>query len=309
MPRLSVLLPALNAQSTVSHAVRSTLTALPRDSELTVLNDGSTDATSKILHSITDKRLKIIDGQGSGGVAQALNLLLDSTDSEFVARMDADDICLPWRFTTAMGPLKHHADVVFSPVIDLKGRLPIPDPPMPITPEAFGLHLLLRNPVSHPTMIARRSTLEAAHGYRAVPSEDYDLWLRLVAAGVRLQRVAVWGVVYRIHSSQITASSSWRSRSWNSPQQAESFAAASEHLVGEPLKRLVQISQMEPVARAHALAAFEQAIQPAVASISGVQGALLSHKYKQRLTWVKKQLAHPSSQSVHTSLLRSDNND
>lgn len=46
MPRLSVILPALNAEDTVARAVSSTLRALPADAELVVLDDGSTDDTA-----------------------------------------------------------------------------------------------------------------------------------------------------------------------------------------------------------------------------------------------------------------------
>lgn len=297
MPELTVILPARNAEQTVRGAVTSTLKALPKDAELVVLDDGSTDGTSEILQAVRDRRLRVINGAGSGGVAPALNTLLEKTDSRLVARMDADDICLPWRFHTTLPAFEQGVDVVFSPVIELHGKRLAPGLLMPIPPEIFGLHLLLSNPVSHPTMIARRSSLEEAGGYRHVPSEDYDLWLRLVAAGAGLRRVTWWGLLYRIHDSQITASIKWRTRSWTSPEQAEAFADASEQIVGQRLSRLVQIPEMPSGQARAALSEFERAVAPVIARIPGMQGGFLRSKLRKRLRWVEDNLG-PAGQLI-----------
>lgn len=292
MPELSVILPARNAEKTVRQAVTSTLRAMPKDAELVVLDDGSTDSTAAVVRSVTDPRLRLLEGTGSGGVANALNLLLENTDSDLVARMDADDICLPWRFRTTV-PALDRADVVFSPVIDLVGRLPRPGAPLPVSPEAFGLHLLMTNPVSHPTMLARRGVLDAVGGYRDVPSEDYDLWLRLAASGVPARRVAPWGLVYRVHPGQVTASARWRQDSWASTAQAEAFADASERLVGRRLTRLVRMPSLEPGDRERALAGYEAAVGPMVAAFPGIQGAFLRRRLARRLRWVRDAPVNP----------------
>lgn len=293
MPELSVLLPARNAEATVHRAVTSTLRAMPRDAELVVLDDGSTDSTAAVVRSVRDPRLRLIEGQGSGGVANALDLLLDRTDSDLVARMDADDVSLPWRFRTTLPALDRDADVVFSPVIAWNGRTPWsarPGVPVPISPEAFGLHLLMTNPVSHPTMLARRSVLEAAGGYRDAPSEDYDLWLRLAADGVPARRVATWGLLYRVHPDQVTASADWRRESWDSPEQAMAFADAAERLTGRRLNRLVRIPSLDPREREEALAEYEAAVRPLVAGFPGLQGAFLRRRLEQRLRWTAETL-------------------
>ena len=290
MPRLTVLLPARNAEKTVKQAVSTTLRGMPTDSELVVLDDGSTDSTAAVLDRISDPRLKVIHGTGSGGVGPALNTLLAATDSELVGRMDADDLSLPWRFATTIPVFERGADVVFSSVMEFRGYRLNPGIPVRITPEAFGLHLLLTNPVSHPTMIARRSILDAVGGYRAVPSEDYDLWLRCAGSGAQLHRVGIWGLLYRIHPTQITASSRWRQESWNSPEQAEAFADASERIVGKRLKRLVQIAQMDPAAADTALTDFVTSVGPAVSHVGGIQGVFLRRRLRKRLEWMANQM-------------------
>lgn len=97
MPRLSVLMPVYNSAATLPAAVKSTLRALPEDSELVILDDGSTDRTLALAQGFTDQRVRVLS-QSNAGVAAALNALLSASDSEFIARMDADDIVLPGRF-------------------------------------------------------------------------------------------------------------------------------------------------------------------------------------------------------------------
>ena len=85
----------------------------------------------------------------------------------------------------------------------------------------MGWHLLLTNPVCHPTMLATRDIIDRVGGYRSVPAEDYDLWIRVASAGGRIRRLASWGLLYRIHPGQVTGNKAWRSDSWKNPDQAQ----------------------------------------------------------------------------------------
>jgi GT2 family glycosyltransferase len=236
MPRLTVIMPAYNAASTIARAVRSTLFDLPRDAELHVLDDASTDDTLLVLQTLAevDRRVIVSSAQDNRGVAPTLNALLESAHSEFVARMDADDVVIPGRFRRAVGALRTgSADVVFGGVVHLgPGRRLRPAAQLPISPEAFPSFLLLQNPVTHSTMVARSSVLQDQGGYRRVPSEDYDLWLRLVAGGHRLRRLAQPGVVYRHHDAQITATPDWQAAAVDNPLTARAHAELSEHVLG-----------------------------------------------------------------------------
>lgn len=208
MPRLSVLMPAYNSESTVEKAVRSTLRALPSDAELRVMDDGSTDGTLRVLEPIAfaEKRLVVTAAPQNGGVARTLNSLLGASDSELVARMDADDVVLPWRFAVSSAVIERtRTDAVFMSVVhNDAGRLR-PMAPLPLGPRGVRAALLVGNPVAHSTMMARRSALDAVSGYREVPSEDYDLWMRLSADGYALRRTGTPGIVLRRHESQVTA--------------------------------------------------------------------------------------------------------
>lgn len=239
MPRLTVILPALDAAATLGLALSSTLRALPRDAELVVLDDGSQDATPQILDRTRDPRVRVLRSEAPSGVAGGLRRLLAETDSELVGRMDADDVCLPWRFHHQLAVHDRLSPAVqFTQVLEFGPRRLRPGAPLAMGAAETEVQLLLRNPMSHPSMLGRRSAIDAVGGYRDVPSEDYDLWLRLAAAGEPVVRTATTGLLYRVHPHQITASASWRERSWHDPLQATAFGDLAQRVLGTRRRRL-----------------------------------------------------------------------
>ncbi|TPW76407.1 glycosyltransferase family 2 protein [Schumannella soli] len=241
MPRLTVLLPVHDGAATIGAAVRSTLRALPRDAELRVLDDASGDATARVVEGIADARLRLDRSARPLGVAAGLNRLLAASDSELVARMDADDLTLPGRFARQVRALRRHrADLLFGTVVQFSsgGRRIRPTAPTGVSAAAFPLHLLLTNPVAHPTLVARRAVLDELGGYASVPSEDYELWLRAAARGHRLVRDGAPAIAYRVHPAQVTASSGWRRASWTDPATAGAFDRLARDRLGRGARRL-----------------------------------------------------------------------
>ncbi|WP_019483207.1 glycosyltransferase family 2 protein [Arthrobacter sp. TB 23] len=236
MPRLTVIMPAHNAEATIVRAVGSTLSDLPGDAELHVLDDASTDGTLDILDRVasSDKRLRVSVASSNQGVAKTLNALLATATGEYVARMDADDVVIPGRFRSALSALEHNtADVVFGGLVHLgPGRRLRPAAQFPISPVAMPYFLLLINPVTHSTMVGRLSVLAETGGYREVPSEDYDLWLRMAARGYRLRRLARPGVMYRHHLEQVTAGAEWIAAARSNPVTAHAHSRLSQMVLG-----------------------------------------------------------------------------
>ncbi|AZI57351.1 glycosyltransferase [Nakamurella antarctica] len=289
MPLLSVLLPVKNGDQTIEGAVRSTLRGMPKDSELVVFNDGSTDRTVSKLATIVDSRLRIDSSDESRGVAMGLNHLLEITDSKYVARMDADDYSLPWRFIQQLHALRSGTDVVFTHRVDWRPerKRVTPTAPLAISDRAFPYYLMLSNPVAHSTMAALRQTVVSVGGYRNVPSEDYDLWLRLAAARADLRRLALWGLAYRLHPSQITASTEWRHRSWSDPLIAEAFSLLSVQRLGEPSRRLVAIGADQATPQAdllRELGEFGRRFKAAIHHLERPERYLVKRKLAQRIT-------------------------
>jgi serine acetyltransferase/glycosyltransferase involved in cell wall biosynthesis len=299
MPRLSVIVPAYNAADTIASAIRSTVRALPRDAEVVILDDGSDDGTADAARGVDDRRVRVLS-RPNRGVAATLNDLLEATDSEFVARMDADDIVLPGRFRRQLRAMGQGVDGVFSTVVTWGSGFPGVPRPSGISPDDFGMHLLLTNPVAHSTFLGRRSAVIDAGAYREIPTEDYDLWLRMAARGARLQRLAVPGLAYRVHPGQVTASAEWRRSSWENPDIAEAYASLAERLLGSPAIRITSLSiddsrtGPEKVAEVDRFAAdFSNAIE----EHSQPAQRALRRKLAERRAWLADRVREETSQA------------
>lgn len=213
--KISVLVPAHNAENTIILALKSTLRALPKSSEVLVMLDNCTDKSAERVSKISDPRLKVFTSNTQLGVARALNQLLSQSTGEFIARMDADDVCLPWRFRSQLGQMrKFKADFIFSNAIlfgwGVKPFGVLPQLPVSLDSQIATLALLIANPFVHPTMLAKKSSITLLGGYAKCPAEDYDLWLRAAAAGLCMHKVRTYGLLYRVHKRQLTQQTQWK---------------------------------------------------------------------------------------------------
>lgn len=225
MPLLSVLLPVKDSARTLPAAVSSTLRALPKDAEIVILDDGSRDDPQGALGSIVDSRIRLLRMDPSLGVGAGLQYLLDHSDSLYVARMDADDITFPGRFILQTRALQRGADFVFSTIVKFSDgvRTVRPGLPLPISPAAMPLHLLVHNLLCHPTMMARRDAIVAAGGYRRTAAEDYDLWLRALTQGARMARLATPLLAYRHHGKQVSKQAGYTAQATSDPQLRDAY--------------------------------------------------------------------------------------
>src|SRR5881628_1397374 len=110
-PTVTVLMPVLNGERYVREAVDSILRQSWSDFEFVIVDDGSTDATPRILHSFDDARIRIITNPSREGIAKALNRGLVSATRDFIARHDADDVAHPARLATEIAFLRANPDV------------------------------------------------------------------------------------------------------------------------------------------------------------------------------------------------------
>jgi len=209
-PVVSVLIPVYNGGEFFRAAVQSVLAQTFRDFECLILDDGSTDESGKIADELArrDQRVRVIHRENRGLVA-TLNELVDAARGEFVARMDADDLCLPERFARQVDFLAQHPRVVCVGcaywMIDEADRtiaqIRVPVDDATIQQNALRGHA----PISHPSAMVRTAALRAVGGYRAAfyPAEDLDLWLRLGELGA-LANLGEPLLRYRVRSDSIS---------------------------------------------------------------------------------------------------------
>lgn len=217
-----------------------------------VIDDGSTDETVALLNRVMDNRLIVEKNHHQAGLASALNQGIALARGELVARMDSDDICLPWRFQLQerkMAKLED-LDFLFSTAIvfgrPLRPYWCLPQLPIRMGDRSFKLALASWNPAVHPTLMARKDALIELGGYRDVAAEDLDLWLRAGLGGYKFRRLAVPTVALRLHDRQTTRQVAWKNAQ-NSQSEigilrrklAESMAGAHRHsdLIGSRIRR------------------------------------------------------------------------
>ena len=109
MPTISVIIPAYNAERTILETIASVQQQTFSDLELIVVDDGSTDRTLELLHSVTDERLKIFSYQNAG-VSVARNRGISHATGEFIGFLDADDLWTPDKLETQLTALQQHPE-------------------------------------------------------------------------------------------------------------------------------------------------------------------------------------------------------
>lgn len=210
MPQISVLLPVFNAASFVASAVESVLTQTYGDFELIIIDDGSTDSSLEILQRLAarDNRIRL-SSRENRGIVLTLSEMLAQAQGDLIARMDADDICRPHRLERQKAYLDAHPECVAlgsrSLFIDPEG-LPIFEFMEYFSHEDIDRALMMPIiGILHPTLMARRSAIEAVGGYRSgYPHvEDLDLFLRLAEIG-RLANLPEVLLHYRNHLSSVS---------------------------------------------------------------------------------------------------------
>jgi hypothetical protein len=208
-------MPARNAAATVRAAAASVLRQTERDLALVCVDDGSSDGTAEALDrlAVRDRRVRVLRGPGEG-IARALNRGLDACDAEVVARMDADDVAHPCRLAVQLEALRAlPALAAVGGRVRLFPRAAVRDGMARyaawlnglVTPELVERDLLVEAPLVHPAAAIRREALAGAGGWRDGDfPEDYDLWLRLAAAGGRLSNVSAPVLGWRESPGRLT---------------------------------------------------------------------------------------------------------
>ena len=200
MPAISVLLPAYNAESTLAAALRSVQRQTEVDWECVVVDDGSQDGSERVARAFAagDTRFRVVR-LAHGGIVAALNAGAELCRGELVARMDADDLMARRRLERQRQALDADASLAgvgchvrFFPRLGMTDGLRSYERWLCAIGDANAVEreAFVECPLAHPTLMLRRTALQAC-GYRdgAWP-EDYDLVLRLLQQSKRLGVVA-----------------------------------------------------------------------------------------------------------------------
>ncbi len=206
-PVVTVVMAAHNAERYVSETIDSILAQTLSEWELIAIDDGSTDATQKILdrYAANDPRIRLIR-QNNSGLAASLNTGIAEARGSYIARIDADDVAMPHRLAIQIAWLDAHREVhaLGSSAIYLAdGIRSTKKITVPTEPSTIELALRRGNCMIHSTIMLRSDSVRKVGGYRKcfVAGQDYDLWLRMSEHG-KLANLAEPLIYYRFHAEQ-----------------------------------------------------------------------------------------------------------
>lgn len=192
MPAISVLMGTYNEKTEyAAHAIDSILGQTFTDFEFIICDDGSKAAFFQWLQAYCrkDPRIMLLRNESNRGLAAALNRCMRHASGVYIARMDADDISKAGRFEKQLSFLRQHGEYALAgcnaQLID--GRGIWGERRLERTPRKESF--LDTSPFIHPAVMIRREVMEELHGYCESPKilkvEDYDLFMRMYAAGCR----------------------------------------------------------------------------------------------------------------------------
>jgi len=210
-PDISIVMSVYNNAETLPASLDSILSQEGVELEFIVIDDGSTDASGKILDETAgrDPRLRVVHKENEG-LTRALIDGCAMASAPWIARQDADDVSLPGRLAAQLSLSRLHPDAV---LISSWGRTVGPEREFlcevrrPIDPdEAFDqIRDQKIGPPSHGSVMFSKRAYEACGGYRPefYYAQDSDLWLRIISEGTVVYAQGVF-YEYRLSPSAIS---------------------------------------------------------------------------------------------------------
>lgn len=207
-PKISVVMSVYNSSAFVAEAIESVLQQSFSDFEFIIINDGSSDNSEAIITSFKDKRINYIVNEGNKGLIYSLNRGISVAKGQYIARMDADDVCDKTRFQKQINEFEKDPQLVIcgSFIKTFGGGKETFVDYMPTSQEEIISSIFFTCPFAHPSvMIKKESLMKLDNIYREEfkHSEDYDLWSRLVFTG-NCKNIPEFLLNYRVHSAQVS---------------------------------------------------------------------------------------------------------
>lgn len=191
MERISILMGIYNCEKTLEEAIDSLLKQSYKKWKLIMVDDGSQDQTYQIAARYADKyeNIYLYKNNNNMGLNYTLNHCLKYADTEYIARMDGDDISMPTRLQKELDFLDMHKEyaIVSSSMIafDESGEWGIykhPEYPKKID-------FIKGSPFCHAPCMIRTEAIKSVNGYsvekKLLRMEDYHLWIKLYSKGYK----------------------------------------------------------------------------------------------------------------------------
>ncbi len=195
-------------------AIESILNQTYTSFEFIIIDDCSTDNSLEVIRSYNDDRIVILQNDENLGLTKSLNRGLEIARGEYVARMDADDVCFPDRLEKQVRYMEEHPDIIvcgsgMELIGDWEGKFSnkcicrtIPDR------ETFRIYLLFGNHINIPNNVAmfRHKKLtenNIKYNEKYIYAQDFRMWVECSQYG-ECQNLSDVLVQYRIHNNAVS---------------------------------------------------------------------------------------------------------
>lgn len=214
--KISVIMSVYNEEvEWIEESIKSILEQTYKNFELIIIvdNPNRRDILSTIeRYQKLDSRIKIIKNEKNMGLVYSLNKGISISEGYYIARMDADDICIKDRFEKQVNYLNNNNDtdllITKAYFINEKGEL-IGESKSFKGKEQISKSLRYKNRLIHPTWMIRKSVLidKKINMYKNIPyAEDYDLAYRLILNGFKIEQLDEYCLYYRVRDNGISKS-------------------------------------------------------------------------------------------------------
>ena len=210
-PEISVIMSVYNGETYLEEAIESVIAQTFKNWELVIINDCSTDSTGEILAGFAarDSRIKVHTNEVNLKLPKSLNKAISLCCGKYIARMDADDICLPDRLEKQYRFMEENSDVSLSSCRFMtvkNGVYMSGGAGGRCDSKALRTMLLVANPILHPGVIAKAEVMKSFNYDTTLTcTEDLELWTRMAAADLKMQILPECLLIYRLHDKQITS--------------------------------------------------------------------------------------------------------
>ena len=215
-PYITVLMPAYNAGPYIHEAIESILNQTYTDFEFLIINDGSKDETLSVIKRYNDPRIVLVD-QPNKGLITSLNEGIMMSQGVLIARMDADDVCLPDRLQLQVDFLENNSECIMvggeANVMDKDGNFLMHLVPPGHTYEEIKAAVDYKCPFIHPCVtFYKQAALQAGlYPKNAWTFEDHLFWKKLMEIGVVCNTHDIVLDV-RFNPESVTIDEKWRGK-------------------------------------------------------------------------------------------------
>ena len=200
-----------NGETYLEEAIESIRNQTFKNWELIVINDCSTDSTANILSALSkkDERIKVYTNEINLKLPSSLNKAISLSSGKYIARMDADDICLPDRFEKQYEFMEDNPDIALSSCRFMtvkNGVYMSGGAGGRCDNQALRAMLLVANPILHPGVIAKSDVMKKFNYDTTLTcTEDLELWTRMAINNQKIAILPECLLIYRLHDKQITS--------------------------------------------------------------------------------------------------------